>query len=85
MYNSLLYIYFCRKTVVYLNILIISLSDHLTLDLVELTISVCPAFIIPQESDEDEKLPALNLLICLVARYIPLSPNSLYWPGHIPT
>lgn len=30
---------------------------------------ICPDFMIPQESQEDEKLPALNLLICLVARY----------------
>lgn len=32
-------------------------------------------FLTPQESEEDEKLPALNLLICLVARY---KPQSIY-------
>lgn len=32
---------------------------------------MCPDLMIPQESQEDENLPALNLLICLVARYLP--------------
>uniref|UniRef100_A0A3Q3KME2 Gem-associated protein 2 n=1 Tax=Monopterus albus TaxID=43700 RepID=A0A3Q3KME2_MONAL len=33
----------------------------------------CAQFRSTLESREDEKLPALNLLICLVARYLPLS------------
>lgn len=34
-------------------------------------------FIISQQSEEDEKLPALNLLICLVARYITVNTSGL--------
>ncbi len=65
-----------------LDFLLIALSDHLTLDVIYWSwqyLYVWPASMIPQESQEDEKLPALNLLICLVARYL----HSLYWSGHI--
>lgn len=68
-------LHFCRKTG--LNYVLVSSSDHLT------TSACCCAFMIPQESQDDEQLPALNLLICLVARYLPQSSNSSYWSGHM--
>lgn len=32
----------------------------------------------PQESESDETLPALNLLICLVARYLDCTSNTTH-------